>query len=459
MTIASALSCVSIARFKQIGASSARYAAVAGAALALAGCSIFEGDSNADRLPGERLPVLVFEQELSADPALSAQPVVLPPPYVNPNWPQPGGYASNAMYHLEATGNLDQLWSRDAGQGSGGQGRIVAPPIVANGRVYVMDAANKVRAFDAESGDELWEAELAPDDEQDDAARGGGITYDNNRIFAVTGFGTAHALSAEDGSLLWTESLGDPFRSAPTAANGRFFAITSDNQTLAFAQNDGRVLWREQAIAEPAAVLTSPSPAISGNVLVAPFSSGEVVAMRVDNGSILWSDSLTRTGNMTALTELSDIAGSPVIDRDLVFAISHSGRMVGINLRTGARAWTRDIGGVQTPWVAGDYIFIVTADQEVVCLRRNDGAVRWLTELPKFEDPDDREDPIEWSGPMLLGDRLILVSSEEQAVSLSPYTGEMLGAIDLPDPVFLPPIAANGTMYVLTDDARLVAFR
>ena len=183
------------------------------------------------------------------------------------------------------------------------------------------------------------------------------------------------------------------------------------------------------------------------------------MALRVANGTPVWSDSLNRTGRLTSLSELNDIAGRPVIDRDRVFAISHSGRMVSIDLRTGERAWTRDIGGVQTPWVAGDYLYLITNSEELVAISRRDGRIRWITPMPRWEDPEDREDPIVWSGPVLVSDRLILVSSTGDATSVSPYTGEILGRIDLPDDVLIAPVVADETLSILTDSASLIALK
>ena len=92
-------------------------------------------------------------------------------------------------------------------------------------------------------------------------------------------------------------------------------------------------------------------------------------------------------------------------------------------------------------------------------MSQRDGRIRWIQQLPRFEDEEDRDGPITWSGPVLAGDRLILASSLGEAVSLSPYTGEVLGRVELPDGVYLPPIVANETLYVLTDSADLVALK
>lgn len=434
-------------------------------AAGLGGCSIFGGGDDqsdeyddADRLPGERIPVLVFEQELAADAALGGLPVTLPEPFSNLSWPQPGGYSTNVMNHLAAPGSLDQLWRTDGGDGSSSDARLIASPIVADGRIYVMDADSVVRAFSIDEGDELWETDLVPEGEDAEEGWGGGVAYENGKVFAVTGYGFVTALDAVTGEVIWSSEAGDPFHSAPTAAGGRVFAVTADNQTIALSQDDGTILWRQQGIEESAAILSSTSPAVAGSVIIAPYSSGELLAMRVENGTVLWSDSLSRTGNVTALTQLSDIAGRPVVSNGLVVAISHAGRFVAIDLRSGERVWTRDIGGVQTPWIAGDYAFVVTSDSELIAIRLRDGGIRWLTQLPRFTD-EDKDEAVVWSGPILAGDRLILASSSGLAVSVSPYTGLVLGSLELPDKAFIAPIAANGMVYFYTDDATLLALR
>jgi outer membrane protein assembly factor BamB len=142
-----------------------------------------------------------------------------------------------------------------------------------------------------------------------------------------------------------------------------------------------------------------------------------------------------------------------------VYAISHSGRMVSIDLRSGERVWSRNVGGTQTPWVAGDFIYVLSIDSEIVCLSRRDGRIRWIARLPQFENVKKRKDPIEWSGPVLAGDRLIVVSSKGAAYSVSPYTGEVLGKIKIPDGTFIAPIVANEMVFVLTDKAELIALR
>lgn len=431
-------------------------------ALGLAGCStvgdLFQSGSK-PKLPGKRLSVMELETTLTVDPETKGSEIDLPAAVENKDWTQPGGIASNAMNRLAASDTLKKLWTVDAGSGSGGASRLIASPIVAEGKIFVLDAEAHVRAFDAKSGKRLWSQDLTPEDMDSDKARGGGIAYENGRLFAATGLGYVFAMDVNDGKVLWKTNAVVPFRASPTVDGGHVFVVTSDNQMLCLSEDTGEIIWRHRGITEAAGIMAATSPAVSGSIVIAPYSSGELFALRAENGTVLWSDSLTRTGNLTSLSELNDIAGRPVIDQDRVFAISHSGRFVSIDLRTGERVWTRDVPGVQTPWLAGDYIYLVTTEQEVVAMSRRDGRIHWLTKLDRWEDPDDRTEPIEWSGPIFAGDQLILVSTTGEGVELSPTTGKVVGNFDLPGKTLIAPIVADGIVYILTDNGTLEALQ
>lgn len=428
----------------------------------LAGCETldqFIQPGSKDRIKGERVSVLATDNTVTPDPKLRDTKVVLPQPFVNPDWPEPGGYADNVMHHLSAPGELKEVWSASAGEGSSTNARLTASPVIGGGKIYALDSNANVAAFDQKTGEKVWSADLTPEDEDSEKGFGGGVAFDSGKVFVSTGFGFVAALDASNGKEIWRRNATVPFRAAPVVNGGRVFVATQENQLLALAEDDGRVLWDHRGIAESAGMLGSNSVAVAGDVVVVPYSSGELFALRVQNGKAIWSDTLSRTGKLTPLASLADISGRPVIDRGLVFANSHAGRLVAIDIRTGERAWTVDVGGTQRPWVAGDYVFVITDDAKVLCVARADGRIRWTTQLDSYSNPESRKGPIAWAGPVLVSDRLIAVSSEGYAVSISPYTGEVLGQVSTPDKAFIAPIVADNTVYLLTDDARLTALR
>ena len=435
-----------------------RSAVLVALAISLSGCGIF-GSSKAPPLPGERISVLDRERTLKPDESVVNEEVRLPRPFVNPDWPQSGGYPSFAMQHLEVGDNPQVVWRQRVGDGSSSSRAILAPPVVADGKVFLKDATSTVSAYDAGSGKLIWRADIRKPKSRDREGFGGGVAYFGGRLFVSTGGAQVIALDPGNGKEIWRSDVSGPVRGAPTVFADRVFAVSIDNQTHALNAVDGTTLWDHTGLTENAGLLGGTSPAASGDYVIAPYSSGELVGLRLDAGRSLWSENLVAARRSDSVSTLTDIGGRPVIDRGRVFAIGNAGLMVAIDLRTGNRLWEKQIGGTQTPWVAGDWLFVLTNEADVVCLNRNDGRIRWVTSLPQYRDEAKKRDPYRWAGPVLAGDRLLVAGTNGQLMALSPYNGNILGALDLRQPLVLAPIIANGTIYLLTDDADLIALR
>ncbi len=409
-------------------------------------------------LPGQRIPVMLHEEELHADPRVSDLRVLLPTPRENPNWTQAGGNAKHSMHHLKIRNTVVEAWDQSIGEGSSDERRLVARPVVADGYVFTMDAEFEVNAFEISTGKQVWNYDPNVP-EEDEETFGGGLAYEGGRVFMSTGFGKIIALRADNGAELWRGNLPGPSRSSPTVGGGRVFAVTIDNQTVAFDEESGKKLWTHSGISESAGLLGGGSPALVGNTVISPYSSGELVALRVTNGRVVWSDNLVAVRRTDTLSTVAHIRGHPVVDRGVVYAISHSGRLVAIDLRTGARVWDRSIGGSETPWVAGNFIFVLSNQGDLYCLTRLGGRVRWVQSLPKYEDPEDKDGPIKWFGPVLASDRLMVVGNHGDVLSVSPYTGAFLSKLELTDKLSVAPVVASGSVFFLSDDADLIVYR
>jgi outer membrane protein assembly factor BamB len=429
------------------------------AALAVSSCGILKKGKPKTPTLGERIPVLNYETRAVAEPELQDLAVVLPAPQANAEWPQSGGSASKSNGHLALPETLSVGWSASIGAGSTGTRRLNAGPVVMGGRVYTMDTAGQVRAFDARSGALSWSAKIVLPKKSSDAAFGGGVGGADGRIFATTGFGIVAAFDAGTGTELWRQKIGSPLRGAPTISGNRVFVLTQDNQIHTLSADKGEPLWDVAGTVEVAGLLGAGAPAVALDTVVVGFSSGELNALRAENGRTVWSDALARTGRSTAMAALSDIDASPVIDRGRVFAIGHGGRMAALELATGQRVWERNFAGTSTPWVAGEFIFVVTTEGEVVCLTRGEGKVRWVLQLQHYRNAKKKSDPIQWSGPVLASDRLLVAGSNKQMVAISPFDGKLLTTIKLGAPAFQPPVVADNVAYLLTDNGKLTAYR
>ncbi len=421
-------------------------------------CGVFER-SRPPPLEGERIPVLLHETSLRPDPGLASAEVSVSPPIRNEAWSTAGGNASHALYHIALAEEPRQAWRTGVGRGASRGVRLLAQPVVdEDGRVFTLDVQARLTALDAGDGRRLWERRL-PGDRVGSGTLGGGLAVADGKVFVTTGFAQVIALDASSGEVLWRQNVSAPIRSAPTVGEGRVFVVSSDNQTQALDAATGEIVWTHRGAAELASLLGAASPAYDAGTVVVAYSTGDLFALRAATGTELWSDYLSRVTRTTAVGQIADIRGSPVIDRGRVIAVSNAGRMAAFNLANGQRLWEQQIAGIQTPWVAGDYVYVVTTDGYLVCLSREDGRVRWIRGVPRYENPDRRDGIIVWSGPILAGDRLLLAGTNREIISVSPYSGDLLGYVRMPDGVSVPPAVARETLFILTDSADLIAWR
>jgi len=289
------------------------------------------------------------------------------------------------------------------------------------------------------------------------------LTDTINKSFAISNTSAAAASGA-------ITQLSQAFA---TVVPGSVYVVSQDNQIYALNTATGQTQWNGIGAVELAGVFGAAAPAFAQSTIVAGFSSGELTAYRYENGQVVWQDALARTGISTIVGNLSDIDADPVIDNGRVFAVGQGGRMVAVELVSGQRAWEINIAGISTPWVSGEWVFVVTDRAELLAVARSSGRIRWKSQLQRFRSPERRSapdrignirvtpgtGPIFWRGPILAGGNLVLASSTGQIVLINPADGAVRGTIAHTTPVSLPPVVANGVMYILDDNGMLTAYR
>ncbi len=452
-------------------AGAARVARAAAAVLAVASLgacagmktpSLFHLGRGGDKAPksklkGERIPVLALNDRLEPAPALKGVDFSIPAAQPQPDWPQAGGPPTHAVENVTAAPAMKELWRRPIGAASGISGHITASPILADGKLFVMDASATISALDPATGRELWRSSFQPRRGHDREEFGGGLAYADGALFVTSGYRFVAAMNPADGTVKWRRDTQIPIHGAPTVADGRLFVVDVEDELQTYALADGAPGWTFQGLDEPARVLRASSPAVDGQVVVSGFASGELTALSAVNGSQLWSNVLSLTNRNNALSEIRDIAGRPVIYRGDVVAGSHAGVLAAVDMRTGQPRWSLPVTTSTTPWPAGDVIYVMTQAGELVCVSREAGQVYWIQDLNAGVV---RKKRATWTGPVMASDRLVTVSNQGELLVLDAHTGKLQRSINLKVKrgASLSPVPVDGRLYVLTDAAELIAF-
>ena len=411
-------------------------------------------------LPGERIAVTQQVEHLSANQQAMAEGAGLSAPLTTLTASHPGLNAGHAGGHLALDLPLEERW--DVEIGSGGDEFVeLAVPVVGAGHVFAVSASGEVSAIEIETGNLSWRVSI--EDFEDDVIPGiaGGLAISGSTVFVHGGGHNLAALSVEDGSVIWSQRFQLPLRGGPTVYAKKALAVTDIDANLFMLRIDnGSVLWDRAGLPSGTIVYGAPSPAIYDNQIAVAAHGGELSLLDADNGDVIWSDNLATFNPRTPLQGLGDIRAHPVHDGGLVFAVSQSGRTAAFAVRSGLLLWELPIGGIEMPWVAGDSVFIVTLDGRLYAIRRNDGAIRWVAELPGALPIGAvaAEDIPRYVGPVVAAGKVIIVAEGGNILLFNADTGALEDEADVGGRIVTAPQLAAGMMFVLDNSGTLTAF-
>lgn len=402
------------------------------------------------RAPGERLSVIVTQAALKPDEAAEPYPIEIPDQVGNDLWLSRNQAMTTS--HIGLTG-ITKEESATIGDGNDFTRDSAPAPIVAGGRVFVMDAAGVISAHDEKDITEVeWTNESGIVEDVDDVL-GGGLAMNEGVLYATTGYGALMAIDSASGKTKWKISVGAPVRGAPAYSDNTVVVLTADNQTLAFNAETGAPRWEHRGIRESAGYFAATSPIASDGIIVSAYTSGELYALRAETGSPLWADSVNSSVKTRASAVFSGIDADPIVQDGVVVVVSAGGIMQASALLNGRPLWQQKIGSHQTPWSAGNAIFLVSDTHDVAALIKRNGAVRWATSLAETDGIRDTTPPL--FGPILAGNAVMVVDASGYLRAFKPETGKALGEYELSEGIITPPVIAGGALYLVTQDATL----
>lgn len=434
--------------------------------MALAACG---HKDNKPVIIGKRIDVFSTGAGLMVDHS-DKTPITIPAPVIDEKWMLEGRTADHASIH-SAVGGVRRMWSCSIGSGnsepsplsyialgSKGQGIINTTPVIDGNHFFTMDAVGKVTAFDWQSRKLLWR--LNPKKKKSRSSNlGGGIGLTEDALYIVDGVAETLRVDRETGKVVWRVDVGTPGRSAPTIVNQLLFFGTIDGRLFCLDTKTGNQLWSYSTGSVQTKLFGQPAPAYSEGILVAGFGSGDLIALRANTGEQIWTDTLGRNGR-NAFVDFAAISALPVIADGTVYAISIGSILVALDLRSGRRIWEREVSGQNSMVVIGDWLFVLSLDQQLACLDRVTGRVRWVTQLRRFKNMEKYKDPIAWYGPVLAGGQLICISdfSDIGLVTFSPASGKITNIVKTGITPALAPVVVNERLLILGQDGKLTAF-
>jgi outer membrane protein assembly factor BamB len=412
-------------------------------------------------LDGERVAVIDYGDRVAVDPAALAEGAGLSPALSIIKAGHPGLNAGHAGGNPGLALPIDKRWSARIGD-AGNEFIDLAPPVVAKGRVYTVAPSGLVSAFAVDTGKTAWQISIEAKTDDPLPGTAGGIAFGIDRLFAHAGGTVLAAIAPDDGSVIWSVQVPIALRGGPTAVDDKGVVVTDlDGNVMMYDAKDGTLVWERAGLPVTTVVYGAPSPAVSGNTMVVAGYGGDVSVIEVNSGQVVWTDTLAAFNPRTPLQGLGDITAHPVHDGGLIFVVSQAGQIAAYNAQSGLLLWDRPVGGTAMPWISGKTLFLVTADGRLYALRRSDGAVRWVAELPGAVPPDmvAAENAVRYIGPFVAGGRVFVISQAGKLMEFDADTGAAGKTRQIAGETTTAPQFSNDMMFVLGRNGTLTAYQ
>ncbi len=412
-------------------------------------------------LPGERLDIRAPFGHVQATPENKSAKIRLARQINHSSWTHRAGNPNHRIQHPAFSKSPALIWAAAIGEGNDRKHRITADPVAADGRIFTLDSRAYVSATNG-AGETLWSRDLTPENDNSNDASGGGLAVVGGQLFVTTGFGGLSALNPADGSLIWQQHLEAPATGAPTVKGGIVYVVTRDARAWAIDASTGRVRWQLGATPSVAGIVGGAGPAVGGGRVIFPFGATQLVSAFPKGGLQIWRSSLAGERPGQAYAQLSDVSADPVIVGSTIYAGNPSGRVMAIDLTTGDKKWTAREGAVGPVWIEGGSVFLVSDQAELVRLSTRNGSRIWGAALPDFvpaKNERRQRDVYAHFGPVMAGGRLWVASSDGMLRGFNPVDGSVSFSAELPGGATSRPIIVDGSMYVVSGDGQLLAFR
>lgn len=316
--------------------------------------------------------------------------------------------------------------------------------IVTKQFVYLTDSYGHIICADKSNGRLIWRTNSSPDRKSDIVSTY--ITYADKKIFVTTSFADLIILNAINGQPIRNLELKSPAKAQVRIYEDNLFSMQSDNSLQVFNLNTLAPKWQYSAPEEENGLIGLASVAVSDGIVVSAYKNGEVFALNLSTGALLWDYSITSLSVTESIAAMAHIKASPVISGNKVYIISNCGKSVCLDLQTGQVIWEATIGGgIYTPIISGNTMYFLSNENTLIALNNKNGLTSWALTLPIYKEAE-----YVWYAPVLTSSGIILANSLGMILQINPYTGRVLRTISTTLKICATPVIVDNTMYLLT---------
>ena len=347
----------------------------------------------------------------------------------------------------EKTTTFKTMWKANAGVGDAKQ-YLKLKSYIKSPYVYTVDATGLVESRDLVSGRLLWQSPL-------NTAISAGISGGPDSLYVSDDKGKLFALGLQDGAILWTYDFKQPVLNSSVYSADKVFTQTSDGILYALNAKTGKFEWSYRSNMPELSLYGSSKPAVWKDLVIAGFANGRLVAFNVNTGAIEWERATAYSTGRSTLQRMVDIDASPLVYKNIVYAVSYQGNLISVDLMNGRKLWQKPISSYSDMAILNNKLYVTRANGEVTALDRRDGHILWNNNELLARDVSAPE-----AFESVSGDKVVVGDYQGYLHVLDGDTGHIIGRTHVSSRgLRVSPNIYSGIVYSLSNDGALSAMK
>ena len=276
------------------------------------------------------------------------------------------------------------------------------------------------------------------------------LFFANNKkvLIVADNISKYYALDIKTGEMLWSRNNTAPFNSQIKIYNDKFFIIDFENVLRAYSIKDGSEIWNIKTENSLNRTQKKLSLIIVKNKVYFNNSSGDISAVDIKSGELLWR---TPTQSSLIYDEGFFLKTSDIIaDKKAIFFSNNKNQFFSLDIQTGTINWIQKINSNLRPTLIDNYIFTVSLDGYFFVIEKNSGKIIRVTNVFK-NFKKKKKNKIEPTGFIIARNNIYLTTDHGRLVVLDVVTGKILNIMKIGKNKISRPSILNQNLFIITD--------
>ena len=262
--------------------------------------------------------------------------------------------------------------------------------------------------------------------------------------------GEVFAFDAGSGSLRWTAQVTSEVLAPPVAQDGIVVVRSIDGRVFGLNQADGRRVWIYDHSVPLLTLRGNSRPLVRAGIVFLGYDGGEVVALRLDDGTLVWEQKVVSTEGRSELERLADIDGQLVYVASDLLVSSYKNRLASLAADSGRLLWFKDVSSATGVTIDRINLAVSDRNDHVWLLDRRNGSTTW-----KMDQLENRE----LTRPAFIGNFLVVGDFEGYLHWIGTGDGAFAARQKVgKHAIASAPLVAGNRVYVLDRGGELAAF-